>query len=42
MGETVGVNFDGRERDVLELSLPLMRGAWTYDILVQIYYFCAP
>lgn len=24
MGETVGVDFDGRERDVLELSLPLI------------------
>lgn len=42
MRETVGVDFDGRERDVLKLSLPLMRGARTYDICLQIYYFCTP
>lgn len=42
MRETVGVDFDGRERDVLKLSLPLMRGVRTYDICLQIYYFCAP
>lgn len=42
MRETVGVDFDGRERDVLKLSLPLMRGARTYDICLQIFYFCAP
>lgn len=41
MRETVGVDFDGRERDVLKLCLPLMRGARTYDICLQIYYFCA-